>query len=92
MGGGKERKKNGGSPTTDQVKDRRKRLKQKFSQTGSAIKHILSKKLSAQRNAEYFIFGSSGYSVNTPHTIVAKANYVDAHCVEFLQGAFLPRS
>jgi hypothetical protein len=51
MGGGKE-KKNGGSSTADQVKDRRKRLKQKFFQTESTIKHILSKKLSAQHNAE----------------------------------------
>jgi hypothetical protein len=47
------RKKNGGSATADQVKDRQKRLKQKLLQTESAIKHILSKKLSAQRNAEY---------------------------------------
>jgi hypothetical protein len=48
MGGGKEKKK-----TADQVKDRRKRLKQKLFQTKSPIKHILSKKLFAQRNAEY---------------------------------------
>jgi hypothetical protein len=33
----------------------------KFSQTESAIKHIFSKKLSAQCYAEYFVFGSSGY-------------------------------
>jgi hypothetical protein len=64
MGGGKKkkkRKKTGGSSVANQVKDRRKRLKQKFFQTESAIKHILSKKLSAQHNAEYFVFGSSGY-------------------------------
>jgi hypothetical protein len=60
MGGGKK-KKNSGSSAADQVKDRRKRLKQKFSQTESAIKHILSKKLSTQLNTEYFVFGSSGY-------------------------------
>jgi hypothetical protein len=54
MGGGKEKKKNGGSSTADQVKDQRKCLKQKLFQTESPIKHILSKKLSAQRNAEYF--------------------------------------
>ncbi len=59
MGGGK--KKNGGSSTTDQVKDRQKRLKQKFSQIESATKHILSKKLSGQYNTEYFVFWSSGY-------------------------------
>jgi hypothetical protein len=59
--GGSKKKKNGGSSTADQVKHRRKKLKQKFSQTESAIKHILSKKLSDQRNAEYFVFGSSGY-------------------------------
>ncbi len=61
MGGGKKKKKYGRSSTANQVKDRRKRLKQKFSQTERAIKHILSKKLSAQHNAEYFVFGSSGY-------------------------------
>jgi hypothetical protein len=53
MGGGKERKMNGGSSTADHVKDRRKRLKQKLFQTERAIKNILSKKLSAQRDAEY---------------------------------------
>ncbi len=61
MGGGKKKKKNGRSSTADQVKDRWKRLKQKFFQTESATKHILSIKLSGQRNAEYFVFGSSGY-------------------------------
>jgi hypothetical protein len=40
MGGGKE-KKNGGSSTAGQVKDRRKRLKLKLSQIESPIKHIL---------------------------------------------------
>jgi hypothetical protein len=45
MGGGKK-KKNGGSYTADQVKDRQKKLKQKFFQTESATKHILSKNLS----------------------------------------------
>jgi hypothetical protein len=40
MAGGKE-KKNGGSSTADQVKDWRKRLKQKLSQIESPIKHIL---------------------------------------------------
>jgi hypothetical protein len=44
---------NGGSSTADHVKDRRKRLKQKLFQTESAIKNIVSKKLSAQRAAEY---------------------------------------
>jgi hypothetical protein len=44
MGGGKERKMNGGSSTTDHMKDRQKRLKQKLFQTESAIKNILSKK------------------------------------------------
>ncbi len=68
MGGGKK-KKNGGLSNTDQVKDRRKRLKQKFSQTESAIKHIFSKKLSTQHNDEYFVFGSSGYYVNTPRKL-----------------------
>jgi hypothetical protein len=53
MGGGKERKMNGGSSTAYHVKDRRKRLKQKLFQTDSAIKNILSKKLSAHRDAEY---------------------------------------
>jgi hypothetical protein len=53
MGGGKERKINGGSSTADHVKDRRKRLKQKLFKTESAIKSILLKKLSAQRDAEY---------------------------------------
>jgi hypothetical protein len=37
MGGGKERKMNGGSATADNVKDRRKRLKQKLFKTESAI-------------------------------------------------------
>jgi hypothetical protein len=41
MGGGKERKMNGGSATADHVKDRQKRLKQKLFKTESAIKHIL---------------------------------------------------
>jgi hypothetical protein len=53
MGGGKERKINGRSSTADHVKDRRKKLKQKLFQTERAIKNILSKKLSAQRDAEY---------------------------------------
>jgi hypothetical protein len=48
MGGGKE-KKNDRSSTADQMKDRQKWLKQKLSQIKSPIKHILSKKLSAQR-------------------------------------------
>jgi hypothetical protein len=61
MGGDKKKKNNGGSSTADQVKDRQKRLKQKFSQIESATKHILSKKLSGQRNTEYFVFWSSGY-------------------------------
>jgi hypothetical protein len=41
MGGGKKKKKTGGSSTADQVKDRQKRLKQKFCQTESSTKHIL---------------------------------------------------
>jgi hypothetical protein len=41
MGGGKERKMNGGSATADHVKDRRKSLKQKLFKTERAIKHIL---------------------------------------------------
>jgi hypothetical protein len=48
MGGGKEEKK-GRLSTADQMKDRQKRLKQKLSQIESPVKHILSKKLSAQR-------------------------------------------
>jgi hypothetical protein len=43
----------GGSAAADHVKERRKSLKQKLLKTESAIKHILSKKLSAQRNAEF---------------------------------------
>jgi hypothetical protein len=43
MGGGKERKMNGGSSTADHVKDRRKRLKQKLFQTESAIKNFYQK-------------------------------------------------
>jgi hypothetical protein len=42
----------GGSAAADLVKDRRKCLKQKFLKTEIAIKHILSKKLSAQRSDE----------------------------------------
>jgi hypothetical protein len=53
MGGGKERKMSGGLATADRVKDRRKRLKQKLFKTESAIKNILLKKLSAQRDAEH---------------------------------------
>jgi hypothetical protein len=53
MGGGKERKMNDRSSTADHVKDRRKRLKQKLFQTERAIKNIFSKKLFAQRDAEY---------------------------------------
>jgi hypothetical protein len=52
MGGGKEKKKIGRSSTADQVKNWQKRLKQKFSQIKSPIKHILWKKLSAQHKAE----------------------------------------
>jgi hypothetical protein len=52
MGGGKERKMNGGSANADHVKDQQKQLKQKLFKTESAIKHILWKKLSAQREAE----------------------------------------
>ncbi len=47
------RKKTSGSSTADQVNDRRKRMKQKLFQTKSPIKQILSKKVSAQHNAEY---------------------------------------
>jgi hypothetical protein len=43
----------GGSAAADHVKDRRKSLKQKLLKTESAIKHILSKQLSTQRNAEF---------------------------------------
>jgi hypothetical protein len=46
-GRGKEEKKDGLS-TADQMKDRQKKPKQKLSQIESPIKHILSKKLSAQ--------------------------------------------
>jgi hypothetical protein len=42
----------GGSAAADLVKDRQKCLKQKLLKTESAIKHILSKKLSPQRSAE----------------------------------------
>jgi hypothetical protein len=58
MGGGKERKMNSRSATANHVKDRRKRLKQKLFKTESAIKGILLKKLSAQRDAKYL--GLSG--------------------------------
>jgi hypothetical protein len=59
MGGGKERKMNGGSATTDQVKDGGGGgLKQKLLKTESTIKNILSKKLSAQCSAEYLGFAS----------------------------------
>jgi hypothetical protein len=51
MGGGKERTMNNRQATTNQVKDGGKRLKQKLSQTESAIKNVLSKKLFAQRDA-----------------------------------------
>jgi hypothetical protein len=51
MGGGKERKMNGRSSTADHVIDQRKRLKQKLFKTERAIKSILLKKLSAQRDA-----------------------------------------
>jgi hypothetical protein len=53
MGGGKERKMSSGSSTANQVKDEAKMPKQKFFQTKSAIKNILSKKLSAQCDAEH---------------------------------------
>jgi hypothetical protein len=56
MGWGKEKKMTGGSAAADLVKDRRKCLKQKLLKTESAIKHIFffsSKKLSAQRSAEF---------------------------------------
>jgi hypothetical protein len=42
MGGGKKRKMNGRSTTTDQVKDGRKRLKHRLFQRESAVKNILS--------------------------------------------------
>jgi hypothetical protein len=38
-----------------------KNAEAKVFQNESSTKHILSKKLSGQRNAEYFVFGSSGY-------------------------------
>jgi hypothetical protein len=38
MGGGEKVKKSGGSATSDQVKDRQKKLKPKFFQTESALK------------------------------------------------------
>jgi hypothetical protein len=44
MGGGKERKMNGGWATPNHVKDRREKLKQKLFKTESAIKNILIKK------------------------------------------------
>jgi hypothetical protein len=53
MGGGKKRKMNGRSATTDHVKDGRKRLKHMLFQTESAIKNIVSKKLFAQCYADY---------------------------------------
>jgi hypothetical protein len=49
MGRGKERKMDGRSATADQVKDLRKRLKQKLFQTESPTKKYFFKKLSAQR-------------------------------------------
>jgi hypothetical protein len=48
-GRGKERKMTGGLAAAVHVKDRWKRLKQKLFKTESAIKNILSKKLSAER-------------------------------------------
>jgi peptide methionine sulfoxide reductase MsrA len=56
MGGGKERKIIDKSTTNDQVKDRGERLKQKLFQTESAIKNILSKRLSAHYDTEYLGF------------------------------------
>jgi hypothetical protein len=44
---------NGGSANADQVKDGGKGLKQKLFKTDSAIKNVLSKKLSAQCDAKY---------------------------------------
>jgi hypothetical protein len=44
MGGGKERKMNGGLATANQVKEEAKRPKQKFFQTESSIKNIFSNK------------------------------------------------
>jgi hypothetical protein len=52
MGGGKERKMNGGSATANQVKNGEKRLKQKFFQTERAITNFLRKK-------KYFISSKS---------------------------------
>jgi hypothetical protein len=52
MGGGKEIEMNGGLATADQMKDGGKLLKEKLFQTESAIKNILSKKLSAQRDTK----------------------------------------
>jgi hypothetical protein len=46
MGGGKERKMNGGSSSTNQVKDEVKMLKQKFFQTKSTKKNIFFQKRS----------------------------------------------
>jgi hypothetical protein len=43
----------GGSAAAYHVKDRQKRLKQKLLKKESTIKTILSKKLSAQHNAEF---------------------------------------
>jgi hypothetical protein len=48
MGGGKEKKKNGELSTAHQMKEDKKKLKQKFFQIKSPLKHILSKKLSNQ--------------------------------------------
>ncbi len=55
MGGGEKGKMNDRSATADQLKDEAKMLKQKLFRTESAIKNILSKKLSAQCDAEYLL-------------------------------------
>jgi hypothetical protein len=65
-GGGKERKINGGPPTANQVRDGWKDLKQKCSQTESAIKNVLSRILSKERSNRYLRFLEIMYSHSVP--------------------------
>jgi hypothetical protein len=66
MGRGKERKMDGRSATADQVKDLRKRLKQKLFQTESPTKKYFFKKALRPTYAEYL-----GLLVISKHTLYA---------------------
>jgi hypothetical protein len=59
MGGGKK-KKNSGLSNTDQMKDRRKRLKQKFSQTESAKNIFYQKSCPANVTLSILYLGLPG--------------------------------